>query len=84
MGFANTVTITLSSVGQSRPLALDWMNGAPTAVSITGSSSGTFSYGIQYSLDDLQQTANPVWINDPNATAQGWGVRASLMQFVFW
>jgi hypothetical protein len=70
MGFANTVTVTLSSVGTSRPVGLDWMNGTPTAVLVLGASTGTTAT-IQYSLDDIMQTpaANVVWISDPNFTA---------------
>jgi hypothetical protein len=73
MAFANTVTVTLSSaVTTSRAINLDWMNGAPVGVSVTGSSSGASAmvYSIQYTLDDLMQTASSVvsWITDPNAT----------------
>jgi hypothetical protein len=70
MGFANTITVTLSSVGTSRPLALDWMNGTPTAVLVLGASTGTTAT-IQYTLDDVMLTpaANVVWISDPNFTA---------------
>ena len=70
MGFANTVTITLSSVGQSRPLALDWMNGSPTAVLVLGASTGTTAT-IQTTLDDIMQTPSSAvtWISDPNFTA---------------
>jgi hypothetical protein len=65
------VTVTLSSVGTSRAVNLDWVNGAPTSVAVTGSSSGSFAYTIQQTLDDLQLTdASAVsWVNDPNATA---------------
>ena len=71
MGFANTTTITVSSVGVSRSLNLDWMNGAPVGLSVTGSSSGTFSYTVQTTLDDLMLTPSSLvsWISDPNATA---------------
>jgi hypothetical protein len=70
MGFASTVTVTLSSVGQSRPLALDWMNGSPTAVLVLGASTGTTAT-LQYTLDDVMQTPSSVvtWISDPNFTA---------------
>jgi hypothetical protein len=64
-------TVTLSSVGNTGPINLDWRNGAFTGVSVTGSSSGTFAYSVQYTLDDLMQIASSLvsWINDPNATA---------------
>ena len=63
------VTVVQSSVGTSRGINLDWMNSAPVTAAVTGSSSGTFTYGIQYCLDDLMQTAaaNVSWITDPNA-----------------
>jgi hypothetical protein len=70
MGFANTISVTLSSVGTSRPVALDWMNGTPTAVLVLGASTGTTAT-IQYSLDDVMQTPSSAvtWISDPNFTA---------------
>lgn len=50
---------TLSSVGTSRPVNLDWSNGDPTSVSVvTTSSSGTSSFNIQYTLDDIMLTAS--------------------------
>jgi multisubunit Na+/H+ antiporter MnhE subunit len=65
MGFANT--ITLSSVGTSRPVLLDWMNGTPVAVLVLGASAAV-STSIQYSLDDIMQTASSLvtWVTDPN------------------
>jgi hypothetical protein len=73
MGFANTVTVTVSSgaTQTSRAVNLDWVNGSPVGVSVTGSSSGTFSYTLQATLDDVMQTpaTSVSWINDPNATA---------------
>jgi hypothetical protein len=71
MGFANTVTVTSTQSGTTRAVNCDWQNGAPIGVSVTGSSSGTFVYTVQYSLDDIMQTpgASVVWVNDPNATA---------------
>jgi hypothetical protein len=70
MGFANTITVTLSSVGTSRPVNLDWANGTPTAVLVLGASASTPAT-IQYSLDDIMQTASSLvtWISDPNFTA---------------
>jgi hypothetical protein len=65
------VTVTLSSVGTTRAVNLDWQNGAPIGVSVTGSSSGTFAYTVQLTNDDLMLTpaSNVVWISDPGATA---------------
>src|SRR3974377_1053769 len=72
MGFANTITVTLSSVGVSGALNLDWINGSPVGVLVNSTATtGTFAYTFQYCLDDLQQpaAANVLWVNDPNATA---------------
>lgn len=63
------VTVTLSSEGTTRAVNLDWMSGKPVAIAVTGSSSGTFAYTVQYTLDDLQTSSGTTWINDPNATA---------------
>ena len=70
MGFANTISVTLSSVGTSRPINLDWQNGAPVAVLVLGASAST-PVSIQYTLDDVMQTASSLvtWISDPNYTA---------------
>jgi hypothetical protein len=70
MAFANTITVTLSSVGTSRPIALDWMNGSPVGVLVLGASTGTVAT-IQMTLDDVMQTpaASVQWINEPNFTA---------------
>jgi hypothetical protein len=70
MGFAAPVTTTLSSVGTSRAVNLDWMNGAPVAVLVLGASAGTTAT-LQYTLDDVMMTPSSAvtWINDPNFTA---------------
>jgi hypothetical protein len=62
-------TVTISSVGNSAAVNLDWTSGKPVGVAVTGSSSGTFTYTVQYTLDDVMQVASPSWIADPNATA---------------
>jgi hypothetical protein len=70
MGFANTISVTLSSVGTSRPVLLDWMNGTPTAVLVLGASTGTTAT-LQYTLDEVMLTPSSAvtWISDPNFTA---------------
>jgi hypothetical protein len=70
MGFAAPVSVTLSSVGVSRAVNTDWMNGAPIAVLVLGASANTPAT-IQMTLDDVMMTpsSNVVWINDPNFTA---------------
>ena len=63
-------TVTLSSVGDSDAVNLDWMSGKPVAVAVTGASSLT-PYSIEYTLDDLLLTAasDVTWVVDPNVTA---------------
>jgi hypothetical protein len=52
------IQVTLSSVGISRAVNLDWAAGKPISFSVTGSSSGTFSYSVEGALDDLMQVAS--------------------------
>jgi hypothetical protein len=57
------VTTTLSSVGTSRAVNLDWMSGRYVSFAVTGSSSGSFTYTVEATLDDIQQTpaASVTW-----------------------
>jgi hypothetical protein len=64
---ANPATVTLSSVGNSAAINLDWRSGAHTAFSITGSSSGTFSVVAETTLDDLQLVSTPSWVAQSSA-----------------
>jgi Tfp pilus tip-associated adhesin PilY1 len=64
---ANPVTVTLSSVGVSRAVNLDWMAGGVTSFSVTGSSSGSFSVLVEATLDDLQLSSSPVWTTESSA-----------------
>ncbi len=59
---AEPISVSLSSVGTSRPVNLDWLSGAKTAFTITGSSSGTFSVTPEGTVNDLQLTASPSWV----------------------
>jgi hypothetical protein len=70
MGFAAPVTVTLSSVGTSRPINTDWMNSAPIGVLVLGTSGGGVAT-ILMTLDDVMMTPSSavVWISDPNFTA---------------
>jgi hypothetical protein len=70
MGFANAITTTLSSVGVSKAINLDWQNGAPVAVLVLGASANTTAT-IQMTLNDVMMTPSSAvtWINDPNFTA---------------
>lgn len=70
---ANPHYITLSSVTTSTAVWLDY-NQSPfnVSVAVTGSSSGTFGYTVQYTLDspmyltNIGSTRAPVWFNDAN------------------
>jgi hypothetical protein len=58
--------VTLSSVGNSSPVALNWRGGSPTSVFANiGSSTATVDYTIQYTLDDAMLSGSSVqaWIN---------------------
>lgn len=48
------VLVTLSSVGVSRAVNLDWGAAPRVSYSVTGSSSGTFTYTVEAAIDDLQ------------------------------
>jgi hypothetical protein len=64
------VSVTLSSVGASRAVALDWISGQHTTFAVSGSSSGTFSYVVEGTADDLQKTpaASVAWLSLSSAT----------------
>ena len=73
---ANPRYLTLSSVTTSTGLNLDTgQSPFNVSVAVTGSSSGTFGYTVQYTLDDQQwltsikSTRAPVWFNDANLVA---------------
>lgn len=73
---ANPYYITLSSVTTSTAVWLDYRQSPfNVSVAVTGSSSGTFGYTVQYTLDSPQwlsvmgSTRAPVWFNDANLVA---------------
>src|SRR6185436_7613465 len=56
-------TTTLSSVGVSNPINLNWRGAKPiTALVTLGSTTMTTDFTIQYTLDDLQLVSSPTWI----------------------
>jgi hypothetical protein len=56
-------TVTLSSVGTSTPLNLDWRGSKPvTAIVTLGSTTMTADFTLQYTLDDLQLTTTQTWV----------------------
>lgn len=57
------VTVTLSSVGVSPPVACNWLGGSPISVGVTASASTmTASFNVQFTLDDLQLSSSPKWM----------------------
>ena len=63
-------SVTLSSSGISRAVNLDWASGKFTSWSVSGSSSGTFSYSVEAALDDIQvlPAASIAWLPLSSAT----------------
>ena len=63
------VTTTLSSVGVSNPVNIDWMGAkfATVAVSL-GSTTLSADFTIQFTLDDLQLSSSPTWITFGSST----------------
>jgi hypothetical protein len=62
-------SITLSSVGTSPPIMLDYWAGRPTFAAVYGSSGGfTGAVSLQVSADDPKVDPT-TWITDPNMTA---------------
>lgn len=61
-------TVTLSSSAPSSPINLDWMAAKFTSWAVTGSSSGTFTWTTEGTLDDLQQVTSPTWFALSSAT----------------
>lgn len=62
-------TVTLSSVGNSSALNLDWRGSKPvTAVVTLGSTTMTCDFTIQYTLDDLQLTTSQTWASVGSST----------------
>jgi hypothetical protein len=68
MGMPIAVTLTSSGIG--RAINLDWMAAKFTSWTVTGSSSGSFTYSVEGALDDLQQTpaASVAWFALSSAT----------------
>lgn len=73
---ARPIYITSTSVATSTSVNMDYRQSPfNVSVAVTGSSSGTFSYTVQYTLDDQQvltaigSTRSPVWFDDANLAA---------------
>lgn len=56
-------TTTLSSVGVSNPVNLDWRGSKPITIAVTlGSTTMTTDFTVQFTLDDLQLSSSPSWL----------------------
>lgn len=53
-----TVSLTSQSTTTSTPVALSWMSGKPTTVSVIATSLSSGAFTIQYTLDDLQRVSS--------------------------
>lgn len=53
-----TVSLTSQSTTTSTPIALSWMSGRPTTVSVIATSLSTGAFTIQYTLDDIQRVSS--------------------------
>jgi hypothetical protein len=64
------VQVTLTSSGITRSVNLDWMSSKFTSFAVTGSSSGTFTYTVEGTLDDTQllPPASVAWFSLSSAT----------------
>lgn len=56
-------TVTLSSVGTSPAVNLNWIGGKPTTAVVFSSASGSASgdFFVQFTLDDSQRSSSPTW-----------------------
>lgn len=62
-------TTTLSSVGTSDPINMNWRGGKPiTALVTLGSTTMSADFTLQYTLDDLQLTTTQTWIGVGSST----------------
>jgi len=62
-------TVTLSSVGNSPAINLNWGGNNPVTALVTlGSTTMTTDFTVQITLDDLQTVASPVWVSLGSST----------------
>src|SRR5882672_5610693 len=62
-------SVTLSSVGVSGPVNLNWRGSKPVSALVTlGSTTMTADFTVQFTLDDLQLFTSPTWIGIGSST----------------
>ena len=62
-------TTTLSSVGTSSAINVDWRGSKPVTCTVTlGSTTMTTDFTVQFTVDDLQLSSSPVWLNVGSST----------------
>lgn len=62
-------TTTLSSVGVSNPVNVDWRGSKPVTCVVTlASTTMTADFTVQYTLDDLQLTTAQTWLTVGSST----------------
>lgn len=55
--------VTLSSVGVSNPVNVNWRGGSPTSIYVSfGSTTMTTDFTVQYTLDDSMLSSTVRWI----------------------
>src|SRR4051794_22527122 len=62
-------TTTLSSVGVSNPINVDWRGTKPVSAIVTlGSTTMTTDFTVQFTIHDLQLSSSIVWLNIGSST----------------
>jgi hypothetical protein len=57
-------SVTLSSVGVSSAINLNWRGSKPVSALVTlGSTTMTVDFTVQFTLDDLQLDSTPTWVS---------------------
>jgi hypothetical protein len=62
------ITIPPTTPGTSAPVALDWRN-PDFSATVQVFTSGAASFGLEYTLDDIQTVSSPRWMSHPGMPA---------------
>ncbi len=64
------VSVTVSSVTESDPIALDWReNDFKVALGVILTAGATLTYSVQHTFDDIQDSSvTPVWLDNDGMT----------------